>query len=271
MATRALRGDTVYSIARWLEREQAPVPRFRPPGGKWGFSMVDGLLRNPLLAGLTAHNPGRPRGGVRGPEVLRGDDGQPIVDSALAIITVEQHHELVHRLSNKGHPAAIAVAQRERSSPMLSMLATCADCKVLMWRFRLGNRYALRCRSCNQVLGYRPAMDYLERRLLSERGKHAMYRRTMVVPNNPSASMKLASIDLALRTAALELTRDGADITVLNVEIARLKRARSKAANSPSGPPEEVLVPVGRTLADVWQACSTDEQRRSLLSDHCSG
>ena len=94
MAERVLRGDTVYSIQTWLNAAGAPAPRARQPGRPWGYSSVDILMRNPVLAGMfPIHS--RNQYGPDGPEVRRDDDGQPIVAD-------DGDH---HRRAVPGHPA----------------------------------------------------------------------------------------------------------------------------------------------------------------------
>jgi hypothetical protein len=66
MVERASRGDTVYSIVSWLNVAGAPAPKGRQPGRRWGYGIVDRLLQNPVLAGLTSCNPGNTTGGTRG-------------------------------------------------------------------------------------------------------------------------------------------------------------------------------------------------------------
>ena len=92
-----------------------------------------------------------------------------------------------------------------------------------------------------------PLADYLVRRLLTERGSQRMYRRTLDVPDDPGASQRLASIDHALRAAALALTEDRteADTRSLTEEVARLKRARLAARKKAGAGAVERMAYVG--------------------------
>ncbi|WP_159623361.1 recombinase family protein, partial [Ruania rhizosphaerae] len=73
MVDRVLAGGSIYSVVQWLDEENAPLPRAsqtnRKRGG-WRYTTVEDLLRNPVLAGLTAYTPGN-AGKSRGSEVLR--------------------------------------------------------------------------------------------------------------------------------------------------------------------------------------------------------
>lgn len=111
-----------------------------------------------------------------------------------------------------------------------------------------------------------PLIDLVVQRLLAERGSRRMYRRTLIVPDDPAASYKLASIDHALRAAALALTDDlaEADTEALHEELASLKKARLAARSRVGATAVERLVYVG-TVAQVWDLCADDEQRHDIL------
>ncbi|WP_159622654.1 recombinase family protein, partial [Ruania rhizosphaerae] len=73
MVQRAQRGDTIYSVVQWLNESNAPLPRASQTHRKregWRYKTVEDLLRNPVLAGMTAYTPGN-AGKSRGSEVLR--------------------------------------------------------------------------------------------------------------------------------------------------------------------------------------------------------
>lgn len=79
MVERVLRGDTVYSVMAWLNAAGAPGPRGCPLGRRWGYSSVNVLLRNPVLAGMFPRNLRNGYGPDGGPEVRRDEAGQPVV------------------------------------------------------------------------------------------------------------------------------------------------------------------------------------------------
>lgn len=263
MAERALRGETVYSIAKWLDDAGAPKA-YGSPVHRWGSSSVDRILRNPVLAGMTPHNPGNNEGGRRGPEVLRDLAGKPVISDD-ALMSVDMFEQLQHVITHKEHHAAIPVERRRSTSPIIARLASCADCGVLLNRFGSGRKFALRCRRCGQTIAYQTLASHLVQRLLKERGSLPMYRRAWVIPDDPTASRKLADIDRQLSTVAMALTDDHADTGTLGKELVRLKSERTRARRRAGGPTAQVLADVGRTLTEVWQLCSTDEQRREIL------
>ena len=94
---RALDGSTVNAITTWLTSAGAPLPegsmaRRKSDSTAWNRQTVDGILRNPVLAGMTPHNPGRPKSAKRADPfaVFRDDDGEPVVNNALAVISAEE-------------------------------------------------------------------------------------------------------------------------------------------------------------------------------------
>lgn len=264
MVRRALKGDTVYSIGRWLDEAGAPKPR-GSSAQHFDSRGVERILRNPALAGMTPHNPGNNRGGFRGPEVLRDAEGHPVISND-AIITLDDFERLQCVLEHKDHHAAIPAARRRSNSPIIALIATCAGCGVMLNRHKTGRAYALRCNRCGQTIVYNTLAAYLVQRLLRERGSLPMYRRTWIVPGDQTASRRLAAIDLRLHAVALGLTADDADTGTLGKELLRLKQERARVRRRAGNRSAPVLADIGRTVREVWELCSTDEQRRDILA-----
>lgn len=176
MAVRkALTGETVNAIATWLTDSRAPLPVRhvgRVSGStSWNRQTVDGLLRNPVLAGMTPHNPGRAKSAKRADPyaVLRDEGGLPVVREALAIISVEEFATLQGLLDSRAAPQARKRVERQSTSPFMSRVARCEECSVYLCRGTNQKRPVLYCPKCRQTIG-RTALDaYLIDRLLSER------------------------------------------------------------------------------------------------------
>jgi site-specific DNA recombinase len=176
----ALRGDTVNAIARWLTDSGAPLPRRQAArqtaSGAWNRQTVDGLLRNPVLAGMTPRNPGRAKSAKRADPfaVLLGEHGRPVVNESLAVITAEEFAALQAMLNTRTSPQARKRCDRQSTSPFLSRVARCDECDVYMCRGTNQKRPVLYCPACRQTIG-RTALDpYLAGRLLTERGKELL-------------------------------------------------------------------------------------------------
>lgn len=177
LVARALQGETVNAIATWLTRSGAPLPvrrtARRSGSTAWNRQTVDGLLRNPVLAGMTPHNPGRAKSAKRVDPfaVLRDDRGRPVVNEALAVISFEDFEALQRRLEERTVPQARKRSERQATSPFLSRVARCHECAVFLCRGTNQKRPVLYCPSCRQTIG-RTALDaYLIDRLLAERGE----------------------------------------------------------------------------------------------------
>lgn len=177
----ALDGATVNAITTWLTMEGAPLPegsmaRRKSGSAVWNRQTVDGILRNPILAGMTPHNPGRPKSAKRADPfaVFRDEDGVPVINDDLAVITHEQFQRLQDILEARSTPQARKRSEREPTSPFLSRVVRCDDCDVYMCRGTNQKRPVLYCPVCRQTMS-RSAFDpYLAQRLLDERGAETL-------------------------------------------------------------------------------------------------
>ena len=183
----ALEGGTVNAIATWLTKNGAPLPgrQTAPQTARnlaWNRQTVDGLLRNPVLAGMTPHNPGRAKSAKRvNPfAVVRDENGDPIVNESLAIISAEEFAALQHMLDSRTSPQARKRSERQSTSPFLSRVARCDECDVYMCRGTNQGRPVLYCPRCRQTMS-RGALDpYLIQRLLKERGGEPLAHATVL-------------------------------------------------------------------------------------------
>ncbi|ACZ20294.1 site-specific recombinase, DNA invertase Pin [Sanguibacter keddieii DSM 10542] len=183
---RAIRGEPVNAIARWLTDEKAPMPirssiRVADGTRTWNRQTVDGLLRNPVLAGMTPYNPGRGRSGTRVDPlaVIRDERGEPVINESLAILTQEEFAHLQRTLDQRDVPQARKKDERVATSPLLSRVVVCHDCDVHLCRGTNQKKPVLCCPQCRQTMG-RTALDpYLVRRLLTERGSQPLLGSTV--------------------------------------------------------------------------------------------
>ena len=174
----ALRGATVNAITIWLTSAGAPRPgganaRRRTGSVAWNRQTVDGLLRNPILAGMTPHNPGRAKSAKRANPfaVFRDENGLPVVNDSLVVISTHEFELLQHILESRTVPQARKRSEREVTSAFLSRVVRCHDCVVYMCRGTNQKRAVLYCPACRQTMS-RTAFDpYLVQRLLRERGR----------------------------------------------------------------------------------------------------
>jgi DNA invertase Pin-like site-specific DNA recombinase len=182
----ALAGVTVNAITTWLTSTGAPLPigaemRRKSGSAAWNRQTVDGLLRNPMLAGMTPHNPGRPKSAKRADPfaVYRDENGKPIVNESLAVITAEEFTALQHILDSRTAPQARKRIERQATSLFLSRVIRCDDCNAYMCRGTNQKRPVLYCPACRQTMSRTVLDPYLVRRLLSERGSEPLRGATV--------------------------------------------------------------------------------------------
>ena len=173
----ALGGATVNAITTWLTSEGAPLPecsraRRKSGGIAWNRQTVDGILRNPILAGMTPHNPGRAKSAKRADPfaVFRDENGAPVVSEALAVITTDDFASLQNLLCARSTPQARKRSEREATSPFLSRVVRCDDCDVFMCRGTNQKRPVLYCPVCRQTMSRSAFEPHLIERLMGERG-----------------------------------------------------------------------------------------------------
>lgn len=182
----ALRGMAVNAITTWLTSAGAPLPngvetKRKSGSAGWNRQTVDGLLRNPILAGMTPHNPGRPKSAKRADPfaVFCDENGAPVVNQALAVITAAEFTALQRILDSRTTPQARKRSERQMTSPFLSRVVRCDDCDAYMCRGTNQKRPMLYCPACRQTMS-RTAFDpYLIQRLLSERGSEPLRGATV--------------------------------------------------------------------------------------------
>ena len=178
-----LRGKPVNAIARWLTEQGAPLPKRQRTSGAtgWNRQTVLGLLRNPVLAGMRPYNPGRRRAG--GPvdpfAVVRDEQGQPVIDTSLAIISYDDFTRLQQLLDVRDALQARKKTERMATSPFLSRVAVCNDCGVYLCRGSNLGKPVLSCPRCRQTISRSGLDPYLIRRLLTERGGEPLAAATV--------------------------------------------------------------------------------------------
>jgi site-specific DNA recombinase len=265
MVRRTVAGLSIYSTTQWLDEVGAPT---KTGVEKWSYNTVDHVVRHPLLAGMVPHNPGRVAKG-RGDDVVRDEDGLPVVDEVLAIMPVNQWRAMQAKLAEpnaRRQPRAM----RRKHSGILSGLLVCGDPRhdepIRMWRGTVGSgtgpRPAYSCPECHQTLSN--ADDLIVRTFLDHLGEVMHLNVVEEVVEGGSVQLQEASIRLA------ELGREVVGATPeravqIVAEMTRLKEIQEEARHQPQ---QIRYVPVGgetRTYREDWEAAETDEERRAIL------
>lgn len=290
---RTLSGLSLYSTTQWLNEVGAPTATMlraarreadeTTKDGKpkkpvkvsteWAYNTVDALVRHPLLAGMVPHNPGNVEKD-RGEDVVRDDDGLPVIDESLAIMPVGQWRAMQEKLAEP-NPRRQPRAMRRQHSGLLSGLMWCGDPRhdepLRMWRGTVGSstgpRPAYSCSGpggCHQTLSN--VEDVIVAEFLRERGDVIHLNVVEEVVEGGSVALQEASIRLAdLGREMVNATPERA-VEIVG-EMTRLKEIQEQAKHEPM---QVRYVPVGgepRTFREDWEAAEDDEQRRTIL-DH---
>lgn len=263
MARRALRGDTLYSVMQWLNEAGAPTPAGR--ADTWAYSTVERVLRNPVLAGMTAFNPGN-GGKARGTDVLRDESGLPVVDESVAVMPVAEWRALVARLDERGGGRSLPRAMRARTSGLLSGLVWCGehDEPVRMHRGTTQGRPGYSCPACHQTLS--AFEDAVVEEFLAQKGEQLRWRRVEEVHEGgaallPEIERRLDELDDLIRNAP-----DREERARLQAEQGRLLDLRDeKRAEAPVV--SYRWEGTDRSFAEDWEAAEDVEGRRAVLDD----
>lgn len=262
LAVRAMAGESLYSLARWLEAEGiAPRARGqRKDPERWHDSSVETILRAPSLAGMTPY---------RG-DVLRDTDGLPIVQEDVAILSTGERRQLLAALDARKMPGS------RPNSPtvgLLSGIAKCGTCGWPMHRATAAKRFPYyRCarRDCDRKAGIsRPSLEaYVVEQFLRVAGRLEVVRRE--VDEAPGAE-QLADVEAAIAETVAAMADDDADVAALSERLVALKAARTRARADAEASPDVRLVPTGRTFRDAWDATDDVGVRRDLLATAIDG
>ncbi len=262
MVERTQAGRTLYSTMQWLNEVGAPTATGK---GTWAYNTVDNLLRQPILAGLTSHNPGyRPRHRERGPELLRDPaTGLPRVNEALAIMPASEWRAMVAKLDEPTDGRSMPRAMRRKTSGLLSGLMWCRDCEVRMWRGTTAGNPSYSCPNCHQTIS--KVEPIVVDTFLAERGD--VTRWSVVKEVREGGSALLPEINQRLSELGLEyLSARGERSAEIVAQMTVLKEMQQEAESQPA---EVTWVPTRgvQDFAEDWAEATDDEARRDILGD----
>lgn len=268
---RTLAGHTLYSTKQWLEEQDAPTPT---GANRWHYSAVDRLVRHPLLAGMIPHNPGAAadpklrRNHERGDEVLRDENGLPVVDETLAIMPVGEWRAMQAKLAEP-NGRKTPRGMRRKHSGLLSGLMWCGDPThaepVRMYRGTLGSaarpRAAHYCKVCHQAIS--GVEDLVVQTFLERMGDEIHLQMVEEIVEGGSVQLQEASVRLA------ELGREIVNASPerraeILLEMERVGEVQDEAKTQPAQTVFRPLVE-DRTYREDWEAAESDEERRTIL------
>lgn len=271
MVERCQRGDTLYMITQWLDREGAPLPSRSQSGrtsGAWRYITVERLLRNPVLAGMTPFNPGN-KDKERGTEVLRDERGLPVVDPEFALMPLEAWRAMVKTLDERDSPQSRPRALKTETSPLFSGLIYCADDRhdepQRMWRSTTQGREGYSCPKCSQTISN--FEDELIQHFLEMKGDWVRWSKVVEVYEGgaddlPEIEHRLQELDQMIREAPTRGERSR-----LRDEQDALLDLRDQKRQEP-GAVVERWSESDHYFSELWAAAGDEViERRAVLED----
>ncbi len=263
MADRALAGRSIYSTVQWLDEIGAPTPTGK---GTWAYSTCERILRHPVLAGMTPFNPGN-KDKRRGAEVLRDEDGLPVVDESLAIMSVQEWRRMVRLLDERDTAQSKPAALRAKTSGMLSGLVLCGEHDgeaVRMWRGTIQGRPGYYCPTCHHAISNFEHVVVDE--FLRQKGERVRWSVVEEIHEGgaallPEIELRLDELDDLIRQAPDRATRQHLQNEQSNLlDLRAEKRAEAPVVR---------YVPTRGTqmFGEDWAEADNDEDRRAILGD----
>jgi site-specific DNA recombinase len=306
MVARALAGDSIYSIKKWLTDSGVPTPRqprkaaaggapvedgvaravdgsgdeavaFREDEAAavdevtepataegvapevtaprlWHEASIETILTSPTLAGMVPYQD----------DVVRDEDGMPLVDSDLAIITPSERRRLLAVIEARKIPGS---RPQDGAHPVLLWgLVRCVTCTGPMYRRTAGGgyeRYECSNQRCSKKMGISmPGVDaFVVDALMEHRGDAPVVRS--VVSHVTDERVRLDDVEAEI-SATLEAMRDdAADEEALGERLRSLKAARAEARREPLVSTTYRVSP--SRLRDEWARTEAVEERRRLV------
>lgn len=272
MVDRVLAGGSIYSVSQWLDEVGAPLPTVSQANRKregWHYGTVERMLRNPLLAGMTPHNPGN-KTKQRGTGVLRDDNGLPVVDESVAIMTPEEWRVLLSTLDNRQTPQRKPRVMKSRTSALLSGMVRCADCTdddgeaQRMWRGTVNGREGYYCPQCRQSISH--FEDTVVAEFLRQKGDHTRWSLMKEVREGGAVMLPEIEERLAELAQQLRTTDDDGEADDLMRQMSALRALRRQKRTEAA---TVRLVPVRseQDFAEDWAEALSVEERRAILDD----
>ncbi|MBT2549803.1 recombinase family protein [Arthrobacter sp. ISL-65] len=270
---RIQRGHSIYSTVQWLDEVGAPLPSASQKSRKrdgWSYTTVERLLRNPVLAGMTAYNPGNTTQ-TRGEDVLRDSEtGLPVVDESIAIMTVSEWRTMVKSLDERDSAQALPRALRSTTSPLLSGLVSCGHCRddsdepVRMHRGTTQGRPGYSCRSCYQTIT--KFEDYVIEEFLRQKGERVRWSLVREVHEGAAAMLPEIEHRLSELTAQLQSTDDEEEADRITGQISNLRSMRREARGAAPVVVQRAVRHT-RTFGEDWAEATTPAEQRAVLDD----
>jgi site-specific DNA recombinase len=206
-------------------------------------------------------------------EVLRDDQGLPVIVHDAVLLTLDERGRLLAELDSRVRSRAPRAGAGERA--LLHGVALCDGCGERLYIHRPKDskrpaRYACRNGACQRAKTSVSAVsDWLDGvvsdAFLSAVGSFPVTER--VVGAAPATAEDLLAVEDALAAASVRLVAaDGPDEEAEVLALVRDLKARRDALKAATAAPEVRYVETGETFADTWER-ETVAGRRALLAN----
>ena len=255
-----------------MDEVGAPLPEAsqkRRKTNSWSYSTVERLIRNPVLAGMTAFNPGN-TSKARGLELLRDTDGLPVVDESVAIMTPAEWRAMTKALEERETPQSKPRALRSKTSALLSGVLVCGEHTddegngTRMHRGNVNNRQGYYCPVCHQAISN--FEDVVVDEFLRMKGEHVRWSVVEEVHEGGAAMLpeienRLDELDDLIRQAADRATRQRLQTEQGNLlDLRDEKRAEAPVVTQRWAEPTQVF-------GDDWAEAESVDEKRAVLDD----
>jgi site-specific DNA recombinase len=263
---RLRRGDSVHSVRVWLNGEGVPAPK----GGEWkSWTAIRRIATHPFVFGGVPYNVGT--GGQtrqRGDGLLRGEDGQVVINDDLAVMDRGAYDAMVALLDNNERPQATPRVSRKHTSGLLSGYVYCScagfDGDRKMWRGTVNGRPGYTCPECRMSISN--FEDVVVQAVLDGWGDTPRMHR--VETAEAGGADEAASLREAIKHKQARQVDAGDDEYDALADEVRELRKRLRAAEARKPVLRWTWEPTGQTYREAWEAAGDDEAaQRRVLAD----
>ncbi|RBY85747.1 recombinase family protein [Blastococcus sp. TF02A-30] len=256
---RIIAGDlSIRGFGDELTKRGIPSPYGR---SAWNHKAIVKILRSAALAGMTPTNG----------DVIRGDDGLPVVLPGEHLLTVDRWRRLQSVLDERARTRQ--PAQRHGLPPTLLHGIARDEAGHPLYRHIVQGRttrYTCRKIGCTaRTSVVQEALDaYVVQEFLNVVGDEPETVMEVVIPGRDDARLGAIRDEIKKTAAALGASRDPEEIQALATRLAAQRKAEGEAEAGGVHGNVYAYTATGRTLGDAYRAATTDAERVALLTQH---
>jgi site-specific DNA recombinase len=228
----------------------------------WNHKALTKILRSPALAGMTPYNG----------DVLRGDDGLPVLLPGEHLLTVDRWRKLQDVLDERGRTRQ-PIRRQGLPAPLLHGIARDQAGHLLYRHAVEGRRPKYNCRKLGCPARTSAIIEELDAYVVGEFlatvGEEEETRAEVIILGRDVARLNAIRGEIAKTTAALAASRDPQEITALATRLGAQRQAEAEAEGAGAAHGDVyAFTPTGRTLGGAFREASSDADRRGVLAQH---